>query len=58
MQMGVPQSPDLKPLTHFWDVGGTADSILDVQVTNLRQLHGVGVSRVPNSAVGERVYFL
>lgn len=56
--MGVPQSPDLKPLTHFWDVGGTADSILDVQVTNLRQLHGVGVSRVPNSAVGERVYFL
>ncbi len=34
-----PQSPDLNPIEHLWDVVGGKICIMDVQPTNLLQLH-------------------
>ncbi len=33
-----PQSPDLNPIFHFWDVVEREIHIMDVQLTNLQQL--------------------
>ncbi len=33
-----PQSPDLNPIEHIWDVGEREIRIMDVQPTNLQQL--------------------
>ncbi len=34
-----PQSPDLNPIEHLWDVVEQEIHIMDVQLTNLQQLH-------------------
>ncbi len=34
----LPQSPDLNPIEHFWDVVEREICIMDVQLTNLQQL--------------------
>ncbi len=35
---GLPQSPDLNPIEHLWDVVGREIYIMDVQLTNPQQL--------------------
>ncbi len=41
---GPPQSPDLNPIEHLWDVVEREIHIMDVQLTNLQQLHDAIVS--------------
>ncbi len=39
-----PQSPDLDPIKHIWDVVEWESHIMDVQPTNLQQQHGATMS--------------
>ncbi len=42
-----PQSPDLNPIEHLWDVVEWDIRIMDVQPTNLQQLRDAIMSCVP-----------
>jgi len=43
-----PQSPDLNPIEHLWDVVEQQIHIMDVQPTNLQPLHDAIVNMNPN----------
>ncbi len=44
-----PQSPDLNPIEHFWDVVEREIHIMDAQLTNLQQLRDAIMSIWPKS---------